>query len=73
MVTIYNIKRNDLRNNESYILCELRGLSTDEKIKKWHNAFIENGSAFIEMDTQEIYFYDENTENWVNPNETEGE
>ena len=33
-----------------------------------------NGSSFIEMDTQEIYFYDEENSSWVNPNvEEQGE
>ena len=64
MVTIYNIKRNDLKNDRSYILCELRGLSTDTKPTKWHNALIENGSVFIEIDTKDVFIYDEINENW---------
>lgn len=65
MVTIYDIKRNDLRNNKSYILTELRGLSTDEKPIEIENEIIENGSVFIEIDTQDVYIYDGENEVWL--------
>ena len=52
MVTIFHTERNDLKDNESYILTELRGLSTDEKPTKIEENNIENGSVFIEIDTQ---------------------
>lgn len=68
MVTIYDIKRNDLRNDKSYILADLRGLSTDIKPTEIETDIIENGSTFIEMDTQDIYFYDGSNETWINPN-----
>ena len=64
MVTLYNIKRNDLKDDKSLILCELRGLSTDEKPIKLNENLIENGSVFIEIDTQKIYFYDEVNQEW---------
>lgn len=68
MVTIYDTKKNILKNGKCYILCELRGLSSDEKPIKIKNNLIENGSVFIEMDTQDIYFYDIENEEWLNPN-----
>ena len=43
-----------------------KGLSTDTKpTVKWYSEKIKNGSTFLEMDTQEIYFYDESTESWL--------
>lgn len=65
MVTIYNIKRNDLEDNKAYILCELRGLSTDEKPLQIDTNIIENGSVFIEIDTQEVFIYDGENETWL--------
>lgn len=43
---------------------ELRGLSTDTKPTEINGKKIGNGSAFIEMDTQKIYFYDLDSETW---------
>lgn len=43
-----------------------KGLSTDTKpTLKWKSQPILNGSTFFEMDTQEIYFYDEGTNSWL--------
>lgn len=45
---------------------EFRGLSTDEKpIAKYGGIEIENGSVFIEMDSETLYFYDKGTDSWV--------
>ena len=68
MVTIYNIKKSEMINHpngEVFYLLELRGLSTDEKPSSIENGSIENGSVFIEMDTQKVYFYDSNTKAWL--------
>ena len=65
MVTIYNIKRNDLKNEGNYILCELRGLSTDTKPTQIEENIIENGSVFIEIDTQDVFIYDGENESWL--------
>lgn len=65
MVTIYNIKRNDLMNQKAYILCELRGLSTDTKPIQIEENIIENGSVFIEIDTQDVFIYDGENETWL--------
>lgn len=67
MVSIYNIKKSDIKGDGKF-LAELRGLSTDEKPTTINGGKILNGSSFIEMDTQDIYFYDEENSEWVNPN-----
>lgn len=66
MVTIYNIKKSkiDRVNGEVFYLLELRGLSTDDKPKTIANGTIENGSAFIEIDTGDVYLYDIDNEDW---------
>lgn len=71
MITIYNIKRNDLKSEGNYILCELRGLSTDTKPTQIEENIIENGSVFIEIDTQEVFIYDGENETWLPEVETE--
>lgn len=74
MVTIYKVEKSNIK--EGKFLCEFRGLSTDNKPSSINNGDILNGSTFIEMDTQEIYFYDEENSEWVNPNveaQSEGE
>lgn len=68
MVTLYNIKKNSFKEGKPYLLVELRGLSTDTKPKTINNSIIENGSVFVEIDTQDIYFYDLSSEEWLNPN-----
>lgn len=64
MVTIYKIKKNVIRDKKSYILTEFRGLSTDEKPTEWKDSLVENGSAFIEIDTGDVYMYSLATESW---------
>ena len=68
MVTIYNIKKSEMINHpngEVFYLLELRGLSTDEKPTEIENGTIENGSVFIEIDTQNVYIYDGENEVWL--------
>ena len=44
---------------------EFRGLSGDDKpLGTYNGTKIANGSIFIEIDTQEIYFYDEANNEW---------
>lgn len=64
MVTIYKTKKNTIRNKISYILSEFRGLSTDEKPTSWKDSQVENGSAFIEIDTGDVYMYSLDTQEW---------
>ena len=40
---------------------DLRGLSTDTKPT---DAFIPNGSSFLEMDTGDVYFWDSTAGTW---------
>lgn len=43
-----------------------KGLSTDTKpTVKYDDLKIINGSTFFEMDTQEVYFYDGDTDDWL--------
>lgn len=63
MITIYDTKNNKFEQEETFIIVELRGLSTDTKPTEINGKTINNGSTFIEIDTGKIYFYDlENTE-----------
>lgn len=76
MVTIYNIKKSEMINHpngEVFYLLELRGLSTDEKPTTIKNGTIENGSVFIEIDTQDVYMYDGENEEWLPQAETTNE
>lgn len=71
MISIYNVKKSEMLthpNGEVFYLCELRGLSTDEKPKAIDNGSIENGSGFIEIDTGDVYLYDLDNETWINLN-----
>lgn len=64
MVSIY--KTNNIKNKEEgrVVYAELRGLSTDTKPVAIGKTKIGNGSAFIEIDTQKIFFYDAVSEEW---------
>ena len=43
-----------------------KGLSTDTKPTVTFNSLpIFNGSTFFEMDTQEVYFYDGDADDWL--------
>ena len=64
MTTIYDIQFSKNDNNKEYIICELRGLSTDTKPTKIGERYVDNGSVFIEIDTQKIFFYDLDSETW---------
>lgn len=46
-------------------LCEIVGLSTDNKpIDKVEDVYIQNGSKFIEMDTDKEYLFDGENKEW---------
>lgn len=64
MVTLY--KTDEVKKVEgNYVISvELRGLSTDVKPTKINNTDIENGSAFIEIDTGAVFFYDKTSRTW---------
>lgn len=65
MVTIYKTDKVTLTNEGTVILADLRGLSTDEKPTQIGNKAIGNGSSYIEIDTQKIYFYDADSQEWI--------
>lgn len=70
MVTIYNVKKSEIR--EGLFLVELRGLSTDEKpLVLEEGGKVENGSVFIEIDTGDVYLFDEEGQSWDPVVETE--
>ena len=64
MITIYKIDNVYKKPSGDVMAVELRGLSTDEKPTKVANKDIDNGSVFIEIDTQDIYFFDGETKEW---------
>lgn len=64
MISLYKIENTKINPDADYISVELRGLSTDEKPNEWNGKKIDNGSAFIEIDTKDIYFYDIESEEW---------
>lgn len=65
MITIYKVDNVYKKPSEDEIFVELRGVSTDEKPTEVANKKVGNGSAFIEIDTQKIYFYDGESEEWI--------
>lgn len=64
MVTIYKTDRVKLTDEGETIYTELRGLSTDTKPTTIGSKTIGNGSVFIEVDTQKLYFFDEDSQTW---------
>ena len=64
MVSIYSIRKNTLLETPTYQV-ELRGLSTDTKPTELDEGVIENGSVFIAIDTQDVFLYDGENEEWL--------
>lgn len=62
MISIFRKGNVKTKNNNKEI--ELRGLSTDTKPQTIDGNSIENGTAFIEIDTGKIYFYDLTNKTW---------
>lgn len=64
MVTIF--KTNVIKNTKEgkVLYGELRGLSTDEKPAVFEGKIIGNGSVFVEINTQKLFFYDETSQTW---------
>lgn len=55
------LSKDDTTNELSF-----KGLSTDTKpTENYDSLAITNGSTFFEMDTQEVYFYDGDTDTWL--------
>lgn len=64
MVTISKIEKSKIEEVNKFLV-ELRGLSTDNKPTVLETgANIENGSVFIEIDTGDVYLYDEKGTEW---------
>lgn len=65
MVTLY--KNDNVRKTTEgqTTYCELRGLSTDTKPTEINGMTIGNGSVFIEIDTQEVFIFNETTQEWT--------
>ena len=64
MISIYKTDR--IKNTEEgrVIYAELRGLSTDTKPTELGTDIIGNGSVFLEIDTQKLFFFDDVSKEW---------
>ena len=69
MVSLFKTYKTRTENDKIYSVVELRGLSTDTKPKVLEDGVnVDNGSVFIEMDTQAVYMYNAaSTGSWVTP------
>ena len=65
MVTLYKNDNVRKTTDGQTTYCELRGLSTDTKPTEINGMTIGNGSVFIEIDTQEVYIFNETTQEWT--------
>ena len=70
MVTIYKVVKANI-NNAGKFLVELRGLADDEKPTTINGGAIENGSEFLEIDTGDLYYFNEDDTEWVLPTPAE--
>lgn len=70
MVTIYKVVKANI-NNAGKFLVELRGLADDEKPTTINGGAIENGSEFLEIDTGDLYYFNEDDTEWVKPTPVE--
>ena len=64
MVTIYKIENTMILPDKEVIFAELRGLSTDTKPITIGDKVIGNGSSYIATDTQKLYFFDADSQEW---------
>jgi len=64
MLTILKEKSEKLKTKEGYVMVEIRGMSTDTKPTETDGFKIDNGSVFIELDTQNLFFYDLDSKTW---------
>lgn len=56
---------NDITNKSGKTILNFVGLSSDEKpIKTFDYEVIRNGSVFLEIDTSEVFMYDEENNEW---------
>lgn len=69
MISIYNTKQKRVVDDNIYIMSEFRGLSTDTKPviytdENGREFLVDNGSAFIELDTGDVFGYDLDSQDW---------
>lgn len=64
MISIYQKNNSITRRGIERKEIEIRGLSTDTKPTELDGEAITNGTAFIEIDTQKLYFFDETSQTW---------
>lgn len=64
MITIYKIDKDVITNQGKTLFAEFRGLSTDTKPTTIDGKLIGNGSAFIEIDTGKVLFYNADNQTW---------
>lgn len=51
--------------NNEIATFSFKGKSTDTKpTGYWNRTKIKNGSSYLELDTQEVYFYDGDSDDW---------
>lgn len=70
MVTIYKVEKADIKNGGKFLV-ELRGLADDEKPTTINGGAIINGSEFLEIDTGDLYYFNEDDTEWVKPTPAE--
>lgn len=64
MVSIYKTDKIKYEGDTKLVSGELRGLSTDEKPTQIGDVQIDNGSVFVEIDTQKLSFFDGDSMSW---------
>lgn len=64
MISIYKTDKIVDTKKGATMYVDLRGLSTDTKPTELNGKAIGNGSSYIEIDTQKIFFYDLENEEW---------
>lgn len=63
MVTATRVEGNNERSTFAF-----KGLSSDTKpTGTWNDTIIENGSSFLEIDTQNVVFFDRENQTWPEP------
>ena len=70
MVTIYKVEKADIKNDGKFLV-KLRGLADDEKPTTINGGAIINGSEFLEIDTGDLYYFNEDGTEWVKPTPVE--
>ena len=64
MISIYEKSNVRTKQGVEEKEIEFRGLSTDEKPTTIGEEPIPNGTAFIEIDTQDVFIYDSENQEW---------